>query len=446
MTTQLPERLRDLAEDAPGPLAPGGLWREGRRRHRRRIVSAVAVAACLLAGTAMVGVGTWHSSQPGPSSPPATGTGAMQIPDRLYNPSPWTPSTRTPGRLVATFTATRDHFPFGSDRNALVGVAAGSQTYRFVDLPGQSSQATDTQLSPDGRHIAYWIDPPAGGPPTNPGALAGVAVLDVTTGKVEKHEVNTPYGLAVQSLTWLGPDALAMVAGRFASLQPMDFSGRDRTYLFSLGDTSGYSSLAPAVVQPIPVTTWPASGCPPTCPGLFAQMVAKRVLRVFHADLSSTISDLRFSMPARTVAFDARHHLVAATEGNPQAGGPTSGPLVVGRTDHGRVRFATVPGGLRYDQVMAWVDAAHVTTLRQTRSGIVYDLVDVRTGSRRQLTSKPWYGFTLAQEALQQPVTVHGIAPPTPWNPRWVALGALLVLAAGGTTFTLAARRRRAQR
>src|SRR5690242_19712863 len=150
MTTQLPERLRDLAEEAPDALTAGDLWRSGRRRHRRRLVTAGAVVGAVVALTVGAGYGDWHSTRPEPTAPPATRSGPMQIPDRLFNPSPWTPATRTPGRLVALLGATRDHFPFGSDRNALVGVAAGSQTYRFLDHPGRSPDATDAYLSPDG--------------------------------------------------------------------------------------------------------------------------------------------------------------------------------------------------------------------------------------------------------------------------------------------------------
>jgi hypothetical protein len=225
------------------------------------------VIGCLVAATAAVGVGGWRSIPPDPAAPPATTTGAMEIPAQLFNPSPWTPTTRAPGRLIALSSASRDHFPFGSDRSVTVGVAAGSQTYRFLDLPGQSPDATDSQLSPDGLHIAYWIAPVAGSAPMNPGALAGFAVLDLVTGNVEKYEVRTRFGLAVQSLRWLDADTLALVAGHFKSVRAMDFSARDRTYFFTLGNPSGYVALAPADVRNIPVTTWPAQGCAPTCPG-----------------------------------------------------------------------------------------------------------------------------------------------------------------------------------
>jgi hypothetical protein len=261
----------------------------------------------------------------------------------------------------------------------------------------------------------------------------GFAVLDLVTGKVERHEVQTRFGLAPQSLTWLNTSTLAMVADHFASLRPNDYAGRTRTYFFDVGSPSSYSALAPATVLDIPVRTWPAWVCAPVCPGRYAEMVGDRRLRVFRSGENSSESDIRFSAPATSVVYDPHHHLVAATEGNIDVGGPTAGPLVVGRVDHGRVGFTSVPGGRSYQQVMTWVDPAHVTTMRQTLHGLVYDLVDVRTGARRPLVSKPWYAFTIAADALQRPSTVPGIAPPSPWNPRWVALGALgALLLAGG--------------
>jgi hypothetical protein len=447
VTTQLTDRLRDLADEAPAPLAVAGMWQEGRRRHRRSVARAVAVVGCLVASTAAVGIGGWRSTQPDPSAPPATRSGPMQIPDELFNPSPWTPSTRTPGRLVAVFGATRDHFPFGSDRTAVVGVAAGSQTYRFLDLPGQDPDATDVQLSPDGRHLAYWVPRRSGEQ-----GRSAFAVLDLVTGTVERHVIvpnHAQYGLDVQSFTWTDSDSLALVGQRFSSRGPNSESGRSRTYLFALGDPSGYvvlggraEGLPRADVVNIPVTTQPQQVCAPTCPGLYAEMVGNRRLRVFTPSENSSASDVRLSAPVKSLVYDARRHLVAATEGNIDTDPPAAGPLMVGRVHDGRVRFTSVPGGRSYYQVVAWVDSSHVATYRLTRDGIVYDVVDVRTGERRQLTSKPWYSYTVARDALQHATTVPGIAPPRPWNPRWMAGGALALVVAGGLVVLLWKRRR----
>ncbi|MBO0846283.1 MAG: hypothetical protein J2P22_12800 [Nocardioides sp.] len=106
------------------------------------------------------------------------------------------------------------------------------------------------------------------------------------------------------------------------------------------------------------------------------------------------------------------------------------------------MHLTSVPGGRAYDEALAWVDRTHVATMRQSRTGLVYDVVDVRTGVRRQLTSKPCCSFTLAADALRTARTVPGIAPPSPWNPRWVSL-VVLIAVAGIAGAVLVARRLR---
>lgn len=453
MTTQLPERLRALAEDAPDALSGPDLWRAGRRRHRVRVATALTAAACLVLVTALLGDGVWRSRQLAPAAPPATNSGPMAVPDRFFHPSPWLPSTRSPGRLVAVLGTERGRFPFGQDLTAYVGVTAGSQAYHFLDLPGQAAD-TDVALSPDGRHLAYWIGR-AGEPALNNQGLAGVAVLDLLTGTSERHEVRTRFGLAPQSLTWVDPDTLAMVSDTFASLQANAYAGRTHTYLLTLGSPSGYARLATADVLEIPVTTSPDRGCAPACRGLYAQMVDRRVLRV--ADATQTLAqDIQLSGPLASVAYDAGSGRVAGVRGNPFGSGSTSGPLVVGGVEQRQsgnafAQLSEVPGGHRYLDVLGWADGRHVATEQLTRTGEVFWVVDVRTGARTRLTStgyqatgSRWFGVVLAGDALRHPTTTAAIAPPRPWNPRWVAGGALgAVVLAGVFGLVLVLRRRR---
>src|SRR6478735_1795048 len=194
MTTQLPERLHALADDAPTALSAGDLWRVGTRRHRRRVVTSLTLAGCLVVAAALLGIGDWQSRRPEPAGPPPN-VGPMAIPQRFFYPSPWLPSTSSPGRLIALFGATRDYFPFGSDLDARGGVSAGSQTYSFLDLPGMAPDY-DVELSPDGLHVAYFVDgQPRGDARLGDRSIVGVAILDVTTGEVKRHVVATEHGL-----------------------------------------------------------------------------------------------------------------------------------------------------------------------------------------------------------------------------------------------------------
>jgi hypothetical protein len=355
----------------------------------------------------------------------------MPIPDRLFNPSPWLPATSAPGRLVALLSSTRDHFPFGSDRNALVGVAAGSQTYRFLDLPGQSPDASDAYLSPDGRHVAYWVSgAPTGSANLGARSLSGFAVLDLTSSVVERHVVPSVHGLAPQSLAWVDPDTVVLVTDHLTSREPSSYAGRTKAYVFTVGH-DGRSVLRHGDALDIPVAST----------GGYAAMAGSRRLRPYDARTDAPSPEITLSAPLKSVGYDARLGLVAGTRGYVDASVPASGRLMVGHVRKGRVHLHVVPGGRRYDQALTWVDRRHVATLRQTRQGMVYDLVDVRTGSRRQLTSKPWYAFEVARDALRHARTVPGIAPPRPWNPRWIALGGLLAVACLGAVAVLGRRR-----
>jgi hypothetical protein len=436
VTTQLPERLRSLAEEAPPTLHDRGLWHAGKRRHRRRLVTAVAVSGCLVAAVTALGIGDWESRQPEPSAPTPTVNGPMSVPDRLYNPSPWTSGTSAPGRLVAFLTSTRDHFPFGSDKNALVGVSAGSQSYHFLEgLTGWSDSATDVSLSPDGLHLAYWVSGSTTGTPSaGAGSVTGMAVLDLRTGTVRRYDVPTAHGLAPQTLSWTDDRTVAMTADHFTSARVNSWAGNTEVRLFTLGRST------PVVLPHSSVNQVPVTGV-----GGYAGMVSSRVLRSYDSS-GRQRRDLRTSAPLKSVAYDAPLGLVAGTKGNLDASGSSSGLLVVGHAVHGHVHLVTVPGGRAYYQALAWVDPTHVATLRLTRAGEVYDVVDVRTGVRQQLTRKPWYSFGIASDALRHATTVPGVAPPEPWNPRWVAAAVLAVLVVFVAALGVVLRRTRVRR
>ena len=105
MTTQLPERLRALADDAPTALSAGNLWRVGTRRHRRRVADlADRWPAAWWWPRPSLGLGDWRSRRPRARRATATNGGSMAIPERFFHPSPWLSSdveSRTAGRAVS---------------------------------------------------------------------------------------------------------------------------------------------------------------------------------------------------------------------------------------------------------------------------------------------------------------------------------------------------------
>lgn len=89
--TTLHDRLAALADDVPvGPADPD-LWERGRRlHHKRRVGTAIIVAACFLL---LAGLGALDWRVTSSLIDPASGEGEIGIPDRFHQPSKWLPGT-----------------------------------------------------------------------------------------------------------------------------------------------------------------------------------------------------------------------------------------------------------------------------------------------------------------------------------------------------------------
>jgi hypothetical protein len=125
--------------------------------------------------------------------------------------------------------------------------------------------------------------------------------------------------------------------------------------------------------------------------------------------------------------------------------------LFVGRVVDGHAHLAPVLGDDDYLHVLSWADRRHVVAEQLTDTGERFWVVDVLTGERTRLTTtgyqatgSSWFAvLALAVDALRPPTPATAIAPPRPWDPRWVGggvLGAALVVA--GLLGALAFRRR----
>jgi hypothetical protein len=344
----------------------------------------------------------------------------MAIPQRFFHPSPWLPGTSTPGRLVAMLGTTRDHFPFGSDRGAFVGVTAGSQAYHFLDLPG-SAPGSDVELSPDGRHVAYFLaGQPRGDAALGGRSIVGVGVLDVGTGDVVRHVVPTEHGLDPHVLSWTNDRTVAVASDHLTTAAVESYSGRTVVRLFSLGHADPVV-LPHSNVLPVPVVTTAA----------YAGMVRPRLLRSYGS-LGRATEEVRMSTSLVNAAYDAASGRLAGIRGDPRKGGSDPGRLMVGRASDGRAHLSEVPGGHRYYTVLRWADPHHVVAYRRSGTALVIVAVDVRTGVEQRLTwtgTQPpggdGFGVALASDALEHPVTVAAVEPPHPWNPRWLAVGVL---------------------
>ncbi len=188
MTTDLRDRLHDLADDAPrGTLAGADVWHAGVRRQRRRraaTVGAAAAVVALVAGLATV----LPTTTP---VPPAEAPAELGIPRVVRPPDPWSDPTSTPGPLAVVAAADRrvtDGLLGTRERMSLYGVSAVDGISRFLDVAVRPDDLGSgwVALSPDGTVLATTRDDRPGQQPQ----VHGWDLLDTTTG--ERLELRMP--------------------------------------------------------------------------------------------------------------------------------------------------------------------------------------------------------------------------------------------------------------
>ncbi len=201
------DRLQRLAAGAPGAgVDPDRLWTRGRRRQGRRAAS--VVAAILVAG--VVAAGVTPSVLARADRPVVAASERLVLPDVLRAPGGWEPAfDATPRRLSAVGVGRRSSL--WSSSAALWGVSAATGEARWLDLPDAvPSAAATAQLSADGRRLAYLVTGEVPDEPLSMGAteddapVVGVAVLDLETGDLDRWDVDSEHGLAVDGLVWAG--------------------------------------------------------------------------------------------------------------------------------------------------------------------------------------------------------------------------------------------------
>lgn len=205
---QLRTALHELA-DQHRPI--GGedaaeLWVRGRARVRRRrvVTVGVVVGLAVLASLAV--------ARPEPTVVMPAGTPhRAAIPMNVYQPNRFLAGLSDqgpPGRLAL----------IARGKHGWFGISGTTGAYVRLDLPAMAKDSF-VALSPDGNRLAYWVTGPTrkedfgpetpqgeGGPfPTPP--IGGVGVYDVREGSVQRHLVDTDFGLVAgggdAGLAWL---------------------------------------------------------------------------------------------------------------------------------------------------------------------------------------------------------------------------------------------------
>ncbi|WP_166391474.1 hypothetical protein [Nocardioides ochotonae] len=424
-------RLRDLAEEAPGALPEPALWDRGRRYARLRRGGTAAVAALGVLAVVAVGAVSWQRAAPPAELAPASAPAAM--PDELFVPSPWLPGTEEAGpvgQLAAIIPADRGGWT-GAEME-IVGVSATTGEYRFLDLPDLYAPP-GAVLSPDGRHVAYWATgEPSGTPNDSDAPVTAVVVYDATSGEVERYDIETEHGLAVEDLVWTDPSTLLVSYGQWQG-------GEDDTDMdVSMSRTAPWQVLrvgdelrdlgSPLVDGHV----WGGGG------GVVVMSGSGRNAGRWLVDPSRPRQPQRLRtdrgsfVPPRVSPDRTR---IAGVPGN-----RAPNQLAVAElSGDARAAFESVPGSRRTLEVLAWSDEEQVVVLRHDRDEVgMYHVTvvetDVATGEQRDLVVVPpdlANSPQFALDLLGGPI-VEAVEPPDPMDPRAVVgLSGGAVVAAG---------------
>lgn len=423
------DRLERLAAHSPdGCIDPDVVWTQGRRRQRVRMGAVVAALVVVgLLGTTVTPLLVGRAQRVEPADP----ADRMVLPDVIREPGGWEPAFGSaPGRLSAVGIGTRSGLL--SDRTALWGVSAATGESRFLDLPDVALDSPTAALSADGRRLAYWFTDedveahpgtrePGG---TAPLPAAGVAVVDLGSGDIERWDGETSHGLFTEGLAWAG-DVLWWSAG----LLPIGEDGiRRRTHTWDVRtDQRRVVEKGTAARDLFLSTVGPA-------PGGFV-VDGYRLLDVVQGDhvartvrLDTEIGG-RYGGPALS-PDGARVAAVLPFVRDRDGVGGEEAPVAVSRADGRRTDFTRV-GDVSSSAVLGWRSENEVVieTRRDDVGVYAASVVRVDTGEVAPLVEfrDEWGVPSFAADAWSADVIQ---APRAPWapDPRLVGLG--LVVAA----------------
>ena len=451
MTTDLRERLGEVAARAPGDVPASDLWRRGRRRQVRRAAASAAALAVLAVVTGVGGGALWTQlavdGEPGPVTTPPT---ELVLPDRIFTPSPWLPGTDEVGPggpYVALVGAERKRWDGGWRPSSANGVAAlaADGSYRFLDLPdyvgdhGWFDEGQELALSSDGRYIGYWItgdttDEPLlmtkGGEPTG-----GVAVYDTATGNVSRLPISTPHGVAAGTFAWAG-DVIRFNYGAYETggVSPTSWGSQ------SLGQATWDARASKWNTEVDYKNYLDFVSATPSLGWFVADNGAR------HALVGPDGIEARFKLDraaeAEPTVGPGGRRLAMIYDPNPVKYDGVARRLLVGELgsvdSRGRVIAEPVPD-VRAHEVLGWRDQQHVIVLRYAiKDGGAFS-VDIATGDETLLMALPDQrygdGVQVATAAWSAP-TMQAVEPDWPMGtPARAGLiaGSVLAIAAALT-------------
>ncbi|HEX6246733.1 MAG TPA: hypothetical protein VFZ64_02570 [Nocardioidaceae bacterium] len=442
MSSDLQERLAELADEAPRSLAVAGdgLWRAGvrrRRQRRTRAVVATTVATAALAGGLSL-LGPHEPRTPVPAEVPVS---ELHIPRTLHAPDPWAEGTDEagpPGPLAAISLAWRDT-PEGLTGTTRTmdpfGVSAVDGSTVFLDLSSARDDDGTTllgpgaiTLSPDGRKVAY-VRHQANADRTS-ARVIGWDVYDTETGAVTELRVpgtEEIRGSETSEIRFTGDSRYLMT-----SYSPSGRNGFRQHALFVWDVESGTSLMAEE-----PGYYWLPN------PGSAATgVVWSRGQRIYRLDPSSNQTEvLRLPHDVVEASFGADDALAYIGHRPTRPNEFARWWLYAGDGPDGSRR---IPLDIDPGLILGWKNT-HEVVVSDHRQTV--RLVDVRTGEYDAMMLRwrsagrlmtPRYAADLWRNPL-----VDGVAPADLPDPRWWRRPTTWAVAAVGTLAGLVWWRRR---
>ena len=412
----LHEGLERLAEDAPRSVPSSDLWRSGRRYGRRKTFARSLVALSCL--TLVLAVGsTWIDLTPDQDQVAADPDAKTWLPDELFTPDPWLRSTTDrdgpPGQLIAVVRG--EHRRFFSSEQGFYGVSAETGDYRFLNLPGLAQGAT-ISVSPDGTKVAYWL-----ANPQVSGFADGFAVYDTVSGEVDRHRIESRFGLVGEGFGWT-EDSVWVQYSELAEPPTNDGWSADQAPTLIKNLIDGTTTIEDVGSVDLSSATSGSAGLvsnrrkgftvvDPVDPNVRTRY--QSTLQVHPAPLLTTDGTRVAGLRATNTSRDGE-------------------PLLVGTLPTGgnRVEMTELPG-VKGFQVFGWQDNTHVLGLFANTPMV--ESLNVETGETTpavNLSDATWGTSVLATDLLGSPIR-DGVEPKAPPN-TWSLISVAAVAAALG--------------
>lgn len=423
MTEQLRDLMHALADEQEPVRVDPGTYAAGRRAHRRGVVARCVLTA---AAVAAVAFGTAPLLDRGTSGP-ADGDATPALPSVIHEVPARLAQFHEHGRewhedVAAGTLAVGPTAVLLALDGAVMAVSAVDGGYRGLELPGFDEDAyfrfggsLPAVLSPDGTRLAYtWNPQVIDGEAIARDADTGIRVVDLETGEVTDHPVDSEFGVYAHGFGW-SPDGRLLSYTLESAADPSGrTSGSRDDYAVEVLDTdTGERTRTSLQPTEFGTAVTDEGAVAVAGSGYNAVWVPGRGVSRFEGDFAGTAWD---------------------RDGRQVALGAWSGGLAVADRDGVRREAARPP---REDDLLVrtrplgWLEDGRIAVLELGESSLVTyasTLEDSTKQALLRLEERPDLDkLTLATDLLSSPTRDY--APPE-WPTNWTSIGLWLRLSA----------------